>query len=56
MMVILRDHLNSETAEWLDIDDVECDQLEQQQPAHDVGMPVIANIEQWAAIPWQDAQ
>ena len=44
MMVILRDHLNGETAEWLDVDDVDFDQQEQQQPAHGAVMPVIDNI------------
>ena len=29
-----RDHLTGETAEWLDVDDVDFDQQEQQQPAH----------------------
>ena len=56
MMVILRDHLNNESAEWLDVDEIDLDhQGQQQTPNATAMMPVIDNIQQWAAAPWEDA-
>jgi hypothetical protein len=57
MMVILCDHLNNESAEWLDVDDIDVHhQGQQQTPSADAMMPVIDNIQQWVATPWEDAQ
>lgn len=53
-MVILRDHLNGETAEWLDVDDIDFDHQEQQQPPHGAAMPVIDNVQQGADTHWED--
>ena len=54
MMVVLRDHLNNESAEWLDVEEIDMDlqEPEQQTPAV---MPVIENIQQWATNSvWED--
>ena len=57
MMVILRDHLNNELAECLDVDDKDVHHHgEQQTPSAEAMMPVIDNIQQWVAIPCEDAQ
>ena len=46
MMVILRDHLNNESAEWLDVDEIDLHhQGHQQTPNADAMMPVIDNIQ-----------
>lgn len=58
MMVILRDHLNNESAEWLDDDEIDFNHQGQQQMPNATAMmplPVIDNIQQWAATPWEDA-
>jgi hypothetical protein len=53
MMVVLRDHLNNESAEWLDVDEIDLDRQEPEQQTL-AAMPVIDNIQQWAAkIPWE---
>lgn len=55
MMVVLRDHLNNELAEWLDEEEIDFDHQEPEQQTL-ATMPLIDNIQQWAAnIPWQDA-
>jgi len=56
MMVILRDHLNRETAEWLDIDDVETDhdKVQQQQSATSAAVNIIGKIQEWTDTPWED--
>jgi len=56
MMVILRDHLNGETAEWLDVDDIETDHdnVQQQQSATSVAVNIISNIQEWTDTPWED--
>jgi len=56
MMVILRDHLNGETAEWLGlhyIDDVETDhdEVQQQQSATSTAVNIIGNIHEWTDTP-----
>jgi len=56
MMAILRDHLNNESAEWLDVDEIDLDHQGQQQTLNATAMmPVIDNIQQWATTPWEDA-
>ena len=59
MMVIIRDHLNGENAEWMDTEDVDESTLEPDQ--HTVGLhainsvAAIDNVQQWMDNPWQDA-
>ena len=55
MMVILRDHLNGEAAEWLDDVDIDTAQQERDSSAQSGdAVPVIGNIQHWADIPWED--
>jgi len=57
MMVALRDHLNGETAEWVDTEEIDTDHLENESSNSKQGaiaVPVIDNIEQWTNTPWQD--
>jgi hypothetical protein len=55
MMVVLRDHLNNESAEWLDADETDLDhQGQQQTPNATAIMPVNDNIQHWTATPWED--
>jgi hypothetical protein len=55
MMVILRDHLNDKTAEWLDSEDIDATTQEHDQPAvHANSVTVIDNMQQWMDSPWQD--
>lgn len=57
MMVVLRDHLNGETAEWVDTEEIDTDHLENESSNSKQGataVPVIDNIEQWTNTPWQD--
>jgi len=53
MMVILRDDLNGETAQWLDVDDVETDhdKVQQQQSATSATVNIIGNIQEWTDTP-----
>lgn len=61
MMVILRDHLNGESAEWVDSEDIDrpTDLLEHDivSSAQGTSLSVIDqdNMQQWASIPWEDA-
>jgi len=46
-MVILRDHINGETPEWLDVDDIQFDDdnnSEHERPARDDVVPLIGSI------------
>jgi hypothetical protein len=57
MMVVLRDHLNNESAEWLDVAELDLDHMQEvtsveQQPL--AAMPVIDNIQQWSLNPWEE--
>lgn len=55
MMVILRDHLNGEAAEWLDAEDIDIDSANHQQESSAAeGVPIIGNIQQWTQVPWED--
>jgi hypothetical protein len=55
MMVILRDHLSVETAEWLDTEDIDATTQEPDQPTiHANSVTVIDNMQQWMDNPWQD--
>ena len=57
MMVVLRDHLNGETAEWVDTEEIDTDDLENESSNSKQGataVRVIDNIEQWTNTPWQD--
>ena len=55
-MVVLRDHLNGESAEWVDDNEVDDDVVQQQLPSTitSTTMPVIGNVQQWASSPWED--
>jgi len=56
MMVVLRDHLNNESAEWLDVEEIDLDSQEPLVQQTLAATPVIDNIQPWAAkIPWEDA-
>lgn len=55
LMVILRDHLNGEAAEWLDDVDIGTGQQERDSPAQSRdAVPIIGNIQMWAENPWED--
>lgn len=55
MMVVLRDHLNGEAAEWLDVDDIDSDERAHDSSAQCAAVPLIENMSQWTEIPWEDA-
>jgi len=61
MMVILRDHLNGESAEWVDSEDIDRPTDLQEHDivssAQGTSLSVIDqdNMQQWASIPWEDA-
>ena len=47
MMVVIRDHLNGETAEWVDTEEIDTDHLENESSNSKQGataVPVIDNI------------
>jgi len=57
MMVVLRDHLNGETAEWVDTEEIDTDHLENESSNSKQGataVRVIDNIEQWTNTTCQD--
>jgi hypothetical protein len=57
MMVILRDHLNGETAEWVDVDDVQFhDDGEHARHARDDRdvVPLVGSIPEWTSTAWED--
>jgi hypothetical protein len=56
MMVILRDHLNGEVAEWIDAEyiDTGAEHQEDEVSAQGAAVPLIGNIQQWADTPWED--
>ena len=56
MMVILRDHLNGETAEWLDVDDIQLDDNngEHERTARDDVVPLVGSIPEWTSTAWED--
>ena len=53
MMVVLRDHLNGETAEWIDVDEV---QIDHDNDLHEPSAEHlrIGNIQEWTDTPWED--
>jgi len=55
-VVILRDHLNGETAEWLDVDEIHFDHDnydEHEPPARD-DVPLVGSIQEWTSTAWED--
>ena len=57
MMVILRDHLNGETAEWLDVNEIHFDDDnygEHEPPARDDVVPLVGSIHEWTSTAWED--
>lgn len=54
MMVVLRDHLNGESAEWLDDEEIDADQHEHDSSAQGSAVPIIDNIQQWTDTPWEN--
>ena len=55
MMVILRDHLNGETAEWLDYEEVDTTDYQEPEPSGNNDACLINNLNDWTAIPWEDS-
>ena len=56
-MVILRDHLNEETAEWLDVDEIHFDHDnydEHEPPARDDVVPLVGSIQERTSTAWED--
>ncbi len=57
MMVVLRDHLNNESAEWLDVEELDLDRMQEVTPLEQqplAAMPVIDDLQQWSANPWEE--
>ena len=47
-----------ETAEWIDVESIDIDCLSEENNSidKDEGFPMIENLSQWVASPWEDTQ
>jgi hypothetical protein len=54
-LAVIPQELEKKRPEWLDVEEIDLDRQEPEQQTL-AAMPVIDNIQQWAAnIPWEDA-
>lgn len=56
MMAILKDHLNGETAQWLDLDDVDINHntAERELLTPGAASSLMGIIREWTDTPWKD--